>query len=253
MRNIQLGCGLHSFGRIWGVDQKRAISGSEAQLFLQHAVKQYITFFDTAPTYGASEERLGNFLKTLSPVERAKLTIATKVGEVWDEILHCYIVDHSYKTMKQSLDTSVKRLGQIDILQLNKSNTDVLKSEDWIRLMAYARKFNISHFGASIGDVRTGKIVLNDIKYEYIQLPFNEDNVSLYEIVEQAKKNGKKLMINRPFQQGKIFSSYEYILPVQSAFQCILQKNFDGVILSGTSNISHLDENILAFNQALKG
>ena len=81
METVQLGCGLTALGREWGAENPKIPSEKEAIEFLEYAIKEGITFFDTAPSYGYSEERLGKVLKNLSKSEREKLTIATKCGE----------------------------------------------------------------------------------------------------------------------------------------------------------------------------
>jgi aryl-alcohol dehydrogenase-like predicted oxidoreductase len=61
-----------------------------------------------------------------------------------------------------------------------------------------------------------------------------------------------KLAINRPFGMGRmLYENRE--LTKAAAFGFILEKRFDGVILSGTKSPEHLQENWDAFGQAIRG
>ena len=71
MSSIELGCGLIAIGRPWGTTAE-VPSEAEAIDFLQFAYDSGIRFFDTAPSYGLSEERLGHFLDLLTPQQRAE-------------------------------------------------------------------------------------------------------------------------------------------------------------------------------------
>ena len=48
--------------RTWGV---RVVSDSEADVFLNAVLDAGINFIDTAPDYGVSEERIGQFLSLI--------------------------------------------------------------------------------------------------------------------------------------------------------------------------------------------
>src|SRR5260221_14327497 len=113
--NIQLGCGLIRIGRKWGFKENNMPSEEDAQYFLQEAVDLGICFFDTAPAYALSEERLGKFLQTIPHNKRDTLTIATKCGEHWDAKKQETVIDHSYDTLIPSIDNSLALLGKVDV------------------------------------------------------------------------------------------------------------------------------------------
>ena len=78
----QLGLGLIGIGREWGAEDRTVASEAQANELLRQALALNIGFFDTAPSYGASEARLGWFLSELSSEVRAGLRVATKFGEL---------------------------------------------------------------------------------------------------------------------------------------------------------------------------
>ncbi len=151
-RNIELGCGLISIGRQWGYKQSSVPSESEARRFLEYAYTAGIRYFDTAPAYGLSEQRLGTFLHSLNAKQRQEITVATKFGEHWEQASESTRVDHSAEALKISLDNSLKLLGEINVLQLHKTNSDVLRSDSLQAAWEYARTLGISRFGASVSD-----------------------------------------------------------------------------------------------------
>jgi len=81
---IELGLGLIGIGREWGHVQTGVPDSESVQDFLRFAYDSGIRFYDTAPSYAYSEERLGFFLNGLSPEQRKTVVIATKFGETWD-------------------------------------------------------------------------------------------------------------------------------------------------------------------------
>lgn len=243
MRNVTLGLGLIGIGREWGNIPSKMLNETEAVGFLRNSFDLGIRFFDTAPSYGLSESKLGLFLETLRFEDRKNICVTTKFGEHWNADTNQPYVDHTYKALCNSVDASLTRLGRIDLFQLHKSNSAVLQSNDFINSLEYARDKGISNFGVSVGDVETGEIAMRMNSISTIQMPFNRLNQSLEKLFKMSVDNNKTLIINRPFNTGKNVSS--------DAFGFILSRNFNGVILSGTTSIDHLRENIKTFNVAV--
>lgn len=252
MKSIELGLGLIGIGREWGNTPSSIPNESEAVEFLRKSVDIGISFLDTAPAYGSSERKLGLFLNTIDDEERKKLFISTKFGEHWDEEKNQSYVDHSYVALCRSIDQSVNLLGRIDLIQLHKSNPEVLVSQDFYKSLDYARGKGIFNFGASVSDLVSGEIAIRSKDILTIQMPFNEANQSLEKLIDMARENHKTLIINRPLNSGKNIlseaSNKEKILI--DSFRFILRKSFNGIILTGTTSINHLEENIKSFEHA---
>lgn len=255
--SIELGMGLIGIGREWGQVQVGIPEEKAVLKLLEHAIELGITFFDTAPAYGLSEQRLGDFLNTLSPEKRKNIFIATKFGEHWDKQSQSTYVDHSYKALKESLDSSLIKLGKIDLLQFHKTTPAVLESNDVRLAINYAKSKGIKKIGASISDEISGQMAIDDDNIDFLQLPFNENNPKMHPIIQNATRKGKKIIINRPFDTGKLVVNSE---AQQSRFQVmigcfefILKENFEGYILTGTKSIDHLEENVAAFIEAQRG
>jgi aryl-alcohol dehydrogenase-like predicted oxidoreductase len=253
--NIRLGLGLIGIGKAWGYAESQVPNESDSFLFLKRAYELGITLFDTASSYGLSEERLGKFLRTLSIEQRSRITISTKFGEHWDHRTQTPFVNHSFEALKASLDRSLAILRKIDILQLHKSNPDVLKSDDLKRILDYARSKGVMVFGASVSDTLTGRMACESGMFAVIQCPYNLESKNFSELIDLAKQNRKTILTNRPLGMGKYLYAEANEAPdkknrlIQS-YAFILRKNFQGYVLTGTKSPEHLRENIDAFRIA---
>jgi aryl-alcohol dehydrogenase-like predicted oxidoreductase len=214
-----------------------------------------VEFFDTAASYGSSEDRVGKFLQTLSCQQRERITVSTKFGDHWDEHTKNSFVDHSFDALRASLDRSLVRLGKIDILQLHKTTPQVLKSDDLHRALDHARGKGITVFGASVSDLESGRMVCESDVFSIIQCPYNKENTKFGEIIDLAEEKHKLVLTNRPFGMGKmLYDENQQVLDKKTrqieAYKFILLKKFHGYILSGIKSLEHLWENIEAFRIA---
>jgi aryl-alcohol dehydrogenase-like predicted oxidoreductase len=249
-QRVEFGLGLIGIGKPWGFAHPEVPEERQALTLLERAYALGVRYFDTAPSYGVSEERLGRFLNTLTAAERRAVRIATKFGEHWDAAKAEPFVDHSLGALKRSLDGSAGRLGRIDFLQLHKTTPAVLRSADLARAWEYAAALGIGAIGASVSDVESAGLAIADAAYAILQFPYNAVQQTFAGVLEQAAARGMKVAINRPFGMGRmLYENRE--LTKADAFGFILEKEFEGVILSGTKSPDHLAENWSAFEEAL--
>jgi aryl-alcohol dehydrogenase-like predicted oxidoreductase len=237
-----LGLGLIGIGRIWGVAPTEVPSEREALEFLSVAYEAGIRYFDTAPSYGTSEERLGKFLSSLTSAERATITVATKFGEHWDSTRNEPYVDHSFDALRASLDRSLARLGSVDILQLHKTTPEVLSSADLDKAWDYALTAGIQVLGPSVSDLESARIACTDPRYRMLQLPLNTSDGRFLPLLPEIAAAGLWIAVNRPFAMGRSIG--------RDSFRYLLDLPFNGVILSGTKSREHLRDNIAAFHAA---
>jgi aryl-alcohol dehydrogenase-like predicted oxidoreductase len=255
--NTKLGLGLIGIGREWGHTAIQVPEEAAVLDFLKGAYELNVDYFDTAASYGSSEERLGKFLRTLSGEQRERITVSTKFGDHWDDRTQNSYVDHSLDALCASLDRSFARLGKIDILQLHKTTPQVLKSDDLNRALDYARKKGISVFGASVSDVESGQMVCESDVFSLIQCPYNMENTKFGEIIDLAEDKQKLVLVNRPFGMGKLLYNESQEAADKKdrqidALAFILRKKFHGFILSGTKSLKHLRENLEAIQIAAR-
>ena len=247
---VEFALGLIGIGKPWGFANSEVPGERQALALLERAFALGVRYFDTAPSYGVSEERLGRFLAALTPGERSAVRIATKFGEHWDAAKAEPFVDHSLEALKRSLDGSVARLGRIDFLQLHKTTPEVLGSSDLARAWDYAAGLGITTIGASVSDLESAELAIANPAYQILQFPYNAAQQTFAGVLDKASARGMKIAVNRPFAMGRmLYENRE--LTKADAFGFILKKRFAGVILSGTKSPDHLEENWRAFGEAL--
>lgn len=249
MSDIELGLGLISIGRTWGIRNVPPPTREESMELLSMAVEQGIRFFDTAPAYASSESLLGAFLAS-SPDLRDQLTISTKMGEFWEESSAGTNVDHSYDKLVASIESSLKLLGHVDLLQVHKANPDNIVSDGVLKAIDFARSCGIDAVGASVSDIETARLACASGYYRYIQFPFNRENTTLQPAFETARKHNIGILVNRPLSMGKLAEDRDKTSAIRDAYDFILKQEFSGWILTGTSSKDHLIENVAAFHTA---
>ncbi|PAT32391.1 hypothetical protein CLI92_09690 [Vandammella animalimorsus] len=245
--SIELGLGLLSIGRHWGVRNAPPPPHEVALRLLQRAIASNIRYFDTAPAYGDSEKILGTFLSELPKKERNQIIILTKVGELWQSENRTTQVCHKADKMRRSIDLSLERLTKIDVLQIHKTNPEVLRSTDLLKSIQYAKDLGISSFGASVSDLPTAELAIQTGLFEWLQFPFNANNIIFSNIFHKLAKNNMKALINRPLAMGQLAAPDQ----IKRAFAFILNSPLPtgSVILTGTGSPMHLQENIDAFSR----
>ncbi len=240
-KTVEIGLGLIGIGKPWGHVPHPIPSDSQAQALLEFAYELGVRYFDTAPSYGdgVSEERLGRFLRQLASWERASVTVATKFGEHWDAAAGTPYADHSFDSLRHSLDRSFARLGAVEVLQLHKTTPAALASPGVARAWEYARGLGITRLGPSVSDLDSARAAADDPRLNVMQFPYNAENRQFGPFL----KPGKWIAVNRPFAMGAHVR--------RDGFRFILEREFTGVILTGTTSKDHLRENWEAFQESI--
>ena len=244
----QLGLGTIGIGRAWGHVNPVVPSEDESFAVLERAVAVGYTFFDTAPSYGWSEQRLGRFLRANGS---DGLTIATKFGELWDFDREETRVDHSYDGLCRSLDRSMELLGRVDVLQLHKANPQLLHSADLQRAWDYAQSLGIRRIGPSVSDPASAEIAVAEPRYSVMQAPYNSTNRTFEDGLRRASERAMTVLTNRPFAMGQLLHGDTPATETE-ALTFVLAQGFNGVILTGSKNPKHIERNMIAFQQAVK-
>ncbi len=228
MRSVELGLGLLSIGRQWGVNDVLPPKEEAAIALLEAAYSNGISFFDTAPAYARSEAILGSAL-SCALLPRDQITIATKMGEHWNADEKVARTGHSYDELARSLDTSMKLLGRIDLLQLHKANAANVASPDVLKAFDRAASMGIKRFGASVSDLETAAVACKSGRYGYLQFPFNINNRSLEPVFELLATHGMNAIVNRPFAMGALIQEGAEKSSTE-LFRSIVGMGFSGVI-----------------------
>jgi aryl-alcohol dehydrogenase-like predicted oxidoreductase len=246
-RRLALGLGLIGIGKPWGHSGGAVPPDAQARQLLETAFTLGIRYLDTAPSYGVSEQRLSSFLASLTPIQRASLTLATKFGEHWDSHSQQPFVDHSYDALVRSLDGSLERLGHIDVLQLHKTTPETLRSRDVERAFLYAHSLGIFNLGASVSDLDSAELALSMKTVSVLQFPLNPSSLQFIGVARRATAGGVLPVTNRPFGMGSLLYG-DPPLTQKAAFDFLNNQPFDGTVLTGTKSTQHLHENWAAFH-----
>lgn len=247
MSGVQFGLGLLEIGREWGYRPSGVPDERGAVEFLRGAFEMGVRLFDTAPSYAYSEERLGLFLKELTPEQRATVTVATKFGETWDFARGEPVTAHDYDSLMNSLENSYRLLGRIDVLQVHKSTPAVLRSGEVRCALDDARGMGVSLLGASLKDLESAVIVCTEHPFMQMQFPFNAQNRSMLPAIGEARATGRQIYTNRPFGEGRLIQEGG---SVRTCVEAVVREQFDGAVLFGTRSLEHLQENLAAFEAA---
>ncbi len=250
--DVTLGLGLTRLGRPWGVRPSTIPSDQAAERFLADAVALGVRTFDTAPSYGSSERRLGRFLSTLSSSRRAGLFVATKFGESWNAASGEITVDHSYDALCRSLDASLAELGSVQLVQLHRPAPATLRSPGVARAFAYARTLGIPCVGASVSRMDDARVALDELGVEWLQFPYHLGNTYMEEAFALAARRNARILVNRPFGMGALVGG-EGALTADAALRVICAHPMRGAILSGTISADHLRENLVALERVRRG
>ncbi|MBD0831803.1 aldo/keto reductase [Aestuariibaculum sediminum] len=199
----EVGLGCWQLGADWGQD----ISKERAFDILDAAVKNGITFFDTADVYGngKSESIIGEFIKTC----HAPIRVATKFGRA----SNVYPNNYSKDVLRKSVEGSLQRLGieQLDLLQLHCIPTNYLEQGDifnWLRELQ--QEGLIKHFGASVETVEEGLICLEQDQLLSLQVIFNVFRQKLVDtLLPKAHEKGVGVIVRLPLASGLLAGKFD--------------------------------------------
>ncbi len=244
---MKLGLGLIEIGRPWGAGWSGLPSDEQVERLLEAALEEDVTFWDTASSYGSSEERVGRFLRGRQDL-LARVTLATKFGDVWEPGMEESYGDHSYDALLRSLDRSLARLPRIDLLQVHRATEEALRREDVYRALEEARRRGVAEFGASVKTMEAARIAVDSGWFGWLQIPYNPLRQEMAPVFALARERGVRLLVNRPFAEGSLLRDPDG-RPVEGAearrraFEFIRAQAFEGFVLAGTKSAEHLREN----------
>lgn len=234
---------------IWGPPKDH----NEAIRVLKRAVELGVNFIDTADSYGPyiSEELIA---EALYPYPEG-LVIATKGGllrtgpDQWPVNAH---PDH----LKEALEGSLKRLRveQISLYQLHRIDPKVPAEQSFEFLKTVQQQGKVKHIGLS-------EVSINDIKkaQQYfevvsVQNMYSVDNRKWEPVLEYCKANNIAFIPWFPLNAGDVDTSEKINRIAQKnnasihqvALTWLLHHADNILLIPGTSNVEHLEENMKA-------
>jgi predicted aldo/keto reductase-like oxidoreductase len=230
----------------FGAAVVRAIPRGDAEKVLVHALDRGVNYFDTAPGYGDSEEKLS----TLSE-RRNEFYIATKIDPPFRR-----------KDAEASIRRSLQRLktSKIDLMQLHgigdpATYKTATGSEGALAAIEEARKSGlIDYIGITSHNPEFLSQVIVEDKFDMVLVPFN----ALYrdaatQLFDEAEKLDIGVAIMKPFASGylakstpeteHLFKGRNVVQLATNALRFILTHKI-ATIVPGTSSIKEVDVNV---------
>lgn len=201
----RLGVGASPFGGVFGRADEGAAFGA-----VQAALEAGVTYFDTAPAYGAtrSERVLG---RALAGVDRDAFVLSTKVGKATGEDGRDHLA-FDERSIRASLDASCERLGveAIDVVFLHDfdlaggAHVDAALDEGLGTLRALQAEGRLRAVGAGIYRMDVWKRVLRDVDLDVALVHNHHTLVDLraFELLPLAAAKGVGIVNAAPFASG---------------------------------------------------
>ncbi len=222
-------------------------SDQEVDKLLNLALDLGINVIDTAPSYGESEAALGRVLGS----KRQDFVISTKVGEEFARGISTY--NFSAKSVRSSVERSLGQLktDYLDsvLLHLPASDWDPLVNSPALEVLSRLKeRGDILSYGASTKSVEGGLFAVEHC--DSVMVSFNVHYRGEIEVIQKAAALNKGVFIIKALLQGHL-DKVEVEDPLASCFKAAFDANDSAVVVMGTVNPSHLQENVSAALRSL--
>jgi aryl-alcohol dehydrogenase-like predicted oxidoreductase len=234
---------------IWGPPEDK----DEAIKVLKRAVELGVNFIDTADSYGPhiSEELIAEALYPYPP----GLVIATKGGlertgpDQWPVNAH---PDH----LRDALEGSLKRLKleRIDLYQLHRIDPNVPAEKSFEFLKKAQEEGKVKYIGLSevgIDDIEKARQYFDVVS---VQNKYSVDNRAWEPVLEYCRDHNIAFIPWFPLSAGNVkaeekinrIAENHKATPHQVALSWLLHHSDNILLIPGTGNIKHLEENMQA-------
>lgn len=177
------------------------LSEREAVKLLHRATESGINFFDTARSYGRSEDIMGKAFKGM----RDKVVISTKCVHLLDERGRLPDSNKLRKIMIHSLHESMKALQSdyVDIFMLHDAGMKIWENEDIVHVFSHLKQSGlIRGTGVSTYLPEETKGALDMGTWDVIQVPFNLMNQSHQIFFAEASKKRTAIIVRSVLLKG---------------------------------------------------
>lgn len=242
----------------------------EAISLIEHAVENGINFFDTAPSYGISEELLGATIGS-----RKDCYIATKVtvpllGE------GALTSKQIQKNINSSINSSLSRLKRdvLDIVQIHNATSEIIRQGTAIEALLNNRvSGKIRFIGATVYGEEAALSAINSNSFDMLQVAYSLlDQRMSRQVFPLAKASGVGIVNRSALLKGaltprvnwlpdelsrikqEVAKIIEYLgislqeLPQVACCFC-LSNEFVHTVLVGASNKQEIDDAVRAFSK----
>ncbi len=231
-----IGFGAFKIGRNEGIKYPRDYDlpdDETASLLLNGVFDLGITYIDTAPAYGSSEQRIGKAIAH----RRRELVISTKVGETFESGRSTF--DFSAAGVRDSVQRSLQRLrtNVIDLVFAHSNGRDlaVLEDTDVVATLHALRDEGlvraIGFSGKTVGGAAAALDWADAIMVEY-----HLENRAHEPVIAQAAAAGVGVVVKKGLASGHLSAG--------DAIRFVLANPGVSSMLVGSLSLEHLEENV---------
>lgn len=222
-------------------------SDEEARDLLAVAAELGINLLDTAPAYGASEERLGRLLAGFPGV----FHVSTKVGEEFEDGQSRF--DFSPEHARRSVERSLRRLGRetLDVVLVHSDGSDVEIVERAGTLDALAdlrREGKVRAFGLSAKTVAGARAAMAGS--DVLMLTLHPGDTAMLPVVREAHAAGVGVLVKKALRSGHLGAD-DGEDPVEASMRFVLREPGVSSVVTGTINPAHVRHNVAAAARAV--
>jgi aryl-alcohol dehydrogenase-like predicted oxidoreductase len=194
-----------------------------------------INYFDTAPAYGTSEERLGRALGKRS----RDAVISTKVGETFEGGRSRY--DFSAEGIRESVGRSLRRLGRdvLDLVFIHSNGRDLEILNDTVAvptLEALRDEGLVRAIGLSGKTIEGARAAL--AWADAIMIEYHLQDRSHEPVLGEAAAAGVGVVVKKPLASGH--------LDPPAAIRFVLADPAVASVVVGTLSLDHMRANLVA-------
>lgn len=237
MRVSPIGFGAFKIGRNEKVKYPTAYdlpTEGQTREILSGLLDLGIRYFDTAPAYGVSEERLGRYLS-----DQSGIVISTKVGETFENGQSAYAFDR--RSVEASLDRSRARLNRsvLDLVFVHSDgrDLDIQRDTDVVNVLREQQESGairaIGFSGKTVAGARTALEWADAIMVEYHTRDTSHD-----EVMREAAARSVSVIVKKGLAAGH--------LPADKAVAFSLGHPSVTSLVIGGLNLNHMAANIAA-------
>jgi aryl-alcohol dehydrogenase-like predicted oxidoreductase len=240
LRLSAIGYGGFKIGRNQGIKYPRGYDLPDARtvgILLNSLVDLGVTYIDTAPAYGSSEERIGATLHH----RRHELVISTKVGETFARGRSTY--DFSPPFIRRSLETSLNRLrtDAVDILFIHSDGRDlaIIRETEAVPTLQRLRRDGLVRAIGFSGKTVAGARAALDWA-DAIMVTYHAEDRSHEAVIEEAARRGVGVVVKKGLGSGQLpaDAALRFLLgtsPVASAMASVVV---------GSLSLEHMARNV---------
>jgi aryl-alcohol dehydrogenase-like predicted oxidoreductase len=192
-----------------------------------------INYFDTAPAYGLSEERIGQAISQ----RRHEFILSTKIGEVFENGTSTY--DFSRQSIEMSIQNSLRRLrtDALDLVFIHAAGDDlaILNQTDAVCTLLSLRDAGvIRRIGLSSKTAAGARSALDWA--DAIMVEYHLEDRSHEAVISEAAAAGVGVVVKKALASGKLSPA--------EGLSFVLRNPAVSTTVIGTLNLEHMRANL---------